>query len=84
MDLPSSCGKTDMPAIYRIHVMGALGTSWSRYLGGAEIKQAGETDSPVTMLTGCAQDQAALLGILNTLYDLGLPLLSCECKYSAE
>ncbi len=32
-----------------------------------------------TVLTGEFQDQAALTGVLNTLYDLGLPLLSVEC-----
>jgi len=30
------------------------------------------------MLSGELQDQAALVGVLNTLYDLGLPLLSVE------
>jgi hypothetical protein len=35
--------------------------------------------APVTVLTGEFRDQAALAGVLNTLYDLGLPLLSVEC-----
>ncbi|HSN75491.1 MAG TPA: hypothetical protein VL334_10475, partial [Anaerolineae bacterium] len=39
-----------------------------------------QTDgAPVTVLSGQFQDQAALAGVLNTLYDLGLPLLSVEC-----
>jgi hypothetical protein len=33
----------------------------------------------MTILTGAFQDQAELAGVLNTLYDLGLPLLSVEC-----
>ena len=33
----------------------------------------------ITELTGEFQDQAAVSGVLNTLYDLGLPLLSVEC-----
>ena len=85
MDLPGrSYGKTNAPAIYRIHVIGSLGASWSRYLGDAEIEHAEETGAPITVVTGCAQDQAALLGILNTLYDLGLLLLLCECRYLEE
>ena len=33
---------------------------------------------PVTTLTGEVTDQAALLGMLNTLYDMGFPLLKVE------
>jgi hypothetical protein len=38
--------------------------------------QAGET--PNTVLSGWLPDQAALLGVLNTLYSLHFPLLSVE------
>ncbi|HRX01992.1 MAG: hypothetical protein M9927_19150 [Anaerolineae bacterium] len=41
--------------------------------------QSRPKETPVTVLTGEFQDQAALSGVLNTLYDLGLPLLSVEC-----
>ena len=34
--------------------------------------------TPVTVLTGHFIDQAALASILNTLYDLGFPLLKVE------
>lgn len=33
---------------------------------------------PVTTLTGEVRDQAALLGVLNALYDMGCPLLRVE------
>jgi hypothetical protein len=33
----------------------------------------------VTVLEGHLPDQAALSGVLNTLYDLHLPLLKVEC-----
>ena len=33
----------------------------------------------VTELTGRLLDQAALHGVLSTLYELGLPLVSLEC-----
>lgn len=37
-----------------------------------------EDGMEVTALTGKLQDQTALAGILNTLYNLRLPLLSVE------
>ena len=49
-------------------------------LGDATIVHAGTDQAPVTELSGYSVDQAARFGILNTLYDLGLPLLSYECK----
>jgi len=49
-------------------------------MGGATIQvQSLPPKAPVTVLTGEFQDQAALFGVLNTLYDLGLPLLSVDC-----
>jgi hypothetical protein len=35
-------------------------------------------DKKVTTLVGEMEDQAALAGVLNTLYELHLPLLSVE------
>ena len=80
----NSMMKIDVPAVYKIHVSGTLGSGWSQYLGGAVIKPGGDPDRPSTMLTGCARDQAALMGILNALYDLGMPLISCVCDYSVN
>ena len=70
-----------MPATYQIHVQGMLDDSWSDNLGGVTITTTGQTSgAPVTILSGRLVDQAALLGVLNTLYDLRLPLLSVECE----
>lgn len=70
----------DKPARFRIRVKGILDPSWSGRLGGMTITTAGQEDeSPVTTLTGRLLDQAALLGVLNTLYDYyHAPLLSVE------
>ncbi|GIK54442.1 MAG: hypothetical protein HND44_05545 [Chloroflexi bacterium] len=38
-----------------------------------------EESAPVTTLTGRLVDQAALLGVLNSVYSLGMPLLSVDC-----
>ena len=74
-----------MPATYRIAVQGDLDESWSDRLGGLAITTTCEGDEApvVTILYGRLRDQAALLGILTSLYDpLHLPLLSVE--YVAE
>ena len=69
----------DSPAPYELRFHGRLDQRWSEYLGGLEIRVDSPPDeAPVTVITGTFQDQAALAGALNLLYDLGLPLLSVE------
>jgi hypothetical protein len=68
------------PAIYRIRVQGNLDLKWSDSLGGLQItvkQKAGA--APESLLVGKLEDQAALSGVLNTLYDLNFPVLSVEC-----
>lgn len=70
----------DSAASYQIRIQGYLDQSWSERMSGVTIRvQSSPDDAPVTVLTGAFQDQAALAGVLNTIYDLGLPLLSVEC-----
>jgi len=48
----------------------------SDLLGGMTISpDTVEADPPVTTLEGELRDQAALAGVLNTLYELHLPVL---------
>ena len=68
----------DQPATYRIQVQGQLGENWVDYLGGLSISVSGGPDRAVTTLSGRVLDQAALFGILNSLYDMGYPLLCVE------
>lgn len=69
----------DQPAVYRIRIQGQLDENWSDYLGGLEIRCTPLSSNPdVTTLSGQLFDQAALFGVLNSLYGLGLPLLSVE------
>lgn len=63
---------------YAIHVQGWLDESWSDALGGMRIRGSGSGRHASTILVGRIADQAALISILNTLYDLGLPILSVE------
>ena len=68
------------PARYQIRVKGYLDKSWSDRLGGMSITTTGQADeAPVTTLVGQLADQAALLGVLNALYNYyHCPLLSVD------
>ncbi len=67
----------DHPCTYRIQVQGKIDPSWSDRLEGMTISYTPDwLNSPVTTLEGEIADQAALLGILNTLYELRLSILS--------
>jgi hypothetical protein len=69
----------DRPCRYRIRVQGQLSASWSSRLSGMVITIRQPTSQPaVTTLTDEVRDQAALLGVLNALYDMGCPLLKVE------
>ena len=67
----------DMPASYSIRVKGILDESYFDRLGDMLIRVINrEYQNPETTLTGRVRDQAQLMGILNSLYELHLPLLS--------
>lgn len=69
----------ETPATYRIPVQGKLDESWFDRLGNMAITPDTTADKPpVTILVGHLPDQAALSGVLNTLYEMRLPLLSVE------
>ena len=65
-------------ASYCIKVQGRLDETWSDRLAGMQIKTSSRGDIKVTILSGNVRDQAELLGVLNSLYELHLPLLSLE------
>jgi hypothetical protein len=68
------------PAIYRIRVQGRLDARMSDRIGGMQITEVRVADKgPETILVGRLVDQASLTGILNSLYELHLPVLSAEC-----
>jgi len=70
----------DGPATYRISVGGRIDDGWSDRLGGMTVTTTGGRDSPdTTTLEGRLPDQAALTGLMNTLYELHLPILLVEC-----
>jgi hypothetical protein len=67
------------PAIYQIEVQGKLNSTWSDKLAGMNITTYTQ-DENVTTLVGKLIDQAALSGLLQTLYELRLPILFVEYK----
>ena len=68
------------PATYRIGVMGTLDKKWSDYCGGMRIEHDIALDEyPITILVGRLTDQAALVGVINTLYDMGCPIILVDC-----
>ena len=69
----------DDPAFYRIQVQGLIPENWSDRLEGMSISQRkSETGERVSTLEGELADQAALAGVLNSVYELHLPILLVE------
>lgn len=66
--------KMDAPAIYQIEVLGNLANNWQDNLSGMNITSFNQ-GGDVTTLVGMLRDQAALAGVLHTLYELHLPVL---------
>lgn len=58
---------------YEIVVDGAVETRWSEWLAGLDIRPV---DAGHTVLRGPLPDQAALLGVLKQLHNLGVQLSS--------
>jgi hypothetical protein len=69
----------DTSANYRIRILGPLDKRRSEYLCGMSISSGRRHGGPVvTTLTGELVDQAALMGVLSSLYDMGYALLKIE------
>ena len=67
----------DFPAYYTIQLQGRLSPEWSDRLGGLDVTcTETEANAPLTTLTGWLPDQAALAGVLISVYNFGLALLS--------
>jgi hypothetical protein len=77
--LPASRSGFDGPATYRIDVQGRIPPRWCERLEGMTITAYEPQAGPiVSTLLGELSDQAALAGVLNTLYELHLPVLSVQ------
>ena len=69
----SSPGESLLGRCYEICIGARLDASWSEWFEGLEMHPCGKS---WTTLRGRVADQAALLGILNKLSRLNLPLVS--------
>ena len=67
------------PAVYRIRVLGRLNPNWSERLRGMALLTVEEWNEIITEIRGQLPDQAALMGVLDELYNSAIPLLSLEC-----
>ena len=61
------------PGLYEIRLKGHLDERWAERFEGLTLSHASDG---TTILFGQVVDQAALYGVLRTVRDLGLPLLS--------
>jgi len=69
----------DMPATYRICVIGDVDSAYAERLWGMKLshnEQPSELEQ--TAMVGEVADQAALVGIINALYNAGHTVLSVE------
>jgi hypothetical protein len=66
-------GEAGQPMIYQIRIKGHLGRQWAYRFEELSITLE---DDGTTLLTGPVVDQAALHGIMKTIRDLGITLLS--------
>lgn len=69
------------PAVFCIRIQGELDESWSEYFSvqsvSVEVDAAGNA---ITSLVSEPMDQAALVGLVNHLNALGVPLISMEYR----
>jgi hypothetical protein len=68
-----STGQDHEPRVYEIRVRGHLESRWAAWFDGMTLTPASDG---TTNIAGPVVDQAALHGLLHTLRDTGLPLLS--------
>lgn len=67
----------DGPAFYQITLQGAIPLGWAERVEGMTISRVCLQDGPpLAILTGALTDQAALSGVLNTVYELHLTIIS--------
>ena len=77
--IDTSRATMNCPAVYRVRVQGSIPLDWSARLMGMNITTSNDADNDQSTLVGRLPDQAALSGVLNTLYDTQFPVLSVEC-----
>jgi hypothetical protein len=67
------------PLTYRVCVQGVIPLVMADRLCGMQITRTGVAGDERSTIIGSLPDQAALAGVLNTLYEMHYPVLSVEC-----
>jgi hypothetical protein len=76
----SQCFSIAHPARYRIRVFGRMEPDCSEWLQGMTVTTVEEeVQATYSELSGVLPDQAALMGVLDCLYNWRIPLISVEC-----
>lgn len=70
----------DEQSYYKIEVLGELDERWTELFSGLNMTY----EDGITTLTGRVRDQVALRGILTSIWDLNLVLLSVQRIEYAE
>lgn len=67
-------------AFYRITVSGVLDKCWSDWVEGMRVVHAFTPEgTALTVLEGEVADQSALVGVLNVMLTLSLPVVAVKC-----
>ncbi len=68
---------TECKSVYQIRVQGRLHEHWSTWFNGLAVTSETTPDgTPITTMVCAVVDQSALHGILETILNLNLPLIS--------
>jgi hypothetical protein len=66
--------------VFAIRIQGELNEDWSEYFGAQSMSvESDKAGFAVTTLISEPVDQAALIGMINCLNGMALPLVSLEC-----
>jgi hypothetical protein len=85
MKLKAKIARFQKAGIYLIEVEGNLDDRWSERLAGMRISTyRSKSETSVTRLVGHLRDQAQLSGVLNSLYELHLPILLVEYREAED
>jgi len=68
----------DASGNYRIKVRGQIQPDWFERFGSLHVTAHPKVDYIISVLEGTVSDQTELAGILNTLYELHLSLISVQ------
>ncbi|MGZ9226029.1 MAG: hypothetical protein ACXW4M_10800 [Anaerolineales bacterium] len=74
----------DEPVVYEIQVQGMISEHWLGHFDEMGISVEGEDGTAITTLVGKIVDQAALQGMLQKFYTLGLVLVKVQRRMKGE